>query len=191
MWQDLFVLEVPFWEKVIRTIAVYVLILIIFRLIGKRTISSMSTMDFVMLLLLSNVVQNAIIGADNSLIGGAIGAIVLVVFNQLLDNLALSQPKVRRFLQGKATTVVKDGWLDRAALRRLGLTKSELEIMLHLQEGNSIDEVSSAQMEPDGHLNVQVKKKYQDATHGEIVALNERLDRIEALITGQLHPGTH
>lgn len=88
MWHDLLSIQIPVAEKVLRTVAVYALIVILFRLSGKRGLANLNTFDFVVIFLLSNVVQNAIIGNDNSLLGGAIGAITLVTVNAVLNRLA-------------------------------------------------------------------------------------------------------
>lgn len=183
MWQDLFSVEIPLWEKILRTVAVYLLVTLIFRVVGKRTIAAMSTMDFVLLFLLSNVVQNAIIGADNSLLGGTIGALTLVSVNALFDRIALISPASRRWLVGTPTMVVTDGKLDRTALGRIGMTDAQFEILVHQQDGNSVSDIETASMEPEGHLVVRLKKSAQSASRSDISAVNARLDRIEALLS--------
>ncbi len=182
MWQDLFTVQIPIVEKILRTVAVYLLLLMIFRTIGKRAMVAMSTMDFVLLFLLSNVVQNAIIGADNSLLGGTIGAITLVMADSALDWLLLRLPRLKRVLIGTATTVITDGELDRRALAKIGMRQTELEILVHVQDGDDLSQIELATMEPDGHLLVRLKKEEQSASRGDIAALNVRLDRIEALL---------
>src|ERR1700712_1181009 len=127
MWHDLFADQIPLLEKVFRPIAVYALILVIFRMIGKRSISALNTMDFVVMFLLSNVVQNAIIGNDDSFVGGAIGAITLVAVNSLVDRLAYRYPAVRRLIEGSAVDVITDGRAEEATLRRLGMRQEELD----------------------------------------------------------------
>ena len=93
MVDDLLHLPMPAAEKVIRTVAVYLGILIVIRVAGKRLMGQMNSQDLVVVLLLSNVVQNAIIGEDNSLIGGLLGAVVLVVVNAGLDRWTLRSPR--------------------------------------------------------------------------------------------------
>src|SRR6476660_1224297 len=112
MVDDLFHLQMPAAEKVIRTVAVYLGILIVIRVAGKRLMGQMNSQDLVVVLLLSNVVQNAIIGEDNSLIGGLLGAAVLVLVNAGLDRLTLRVPWLAWLLDGRATVVVTDGLLD-------------------------------------------------------------------------------
>jgi hypothetical protein len=78
MWHDMFVEQIPLAEKVIRTIVVYAVLMVLFGLPGKRGLAAMNTFDFIVIFLLSNVVQNAVIGNDNSLLGGMVGAVTLV-----------------------------------------------------------------------------------------------------------------
>ncbi len=182
MWHDLLVVQLPVAEKILRTVAVYVLILVIFRIIGKRSIQSLSTMDFVVMFLLSNVVQNAVIGNDNSFTGGAIGAVTLVATNAVVDRLAFALPGFRRLVEGTATQVITDGVADEAALRRLGLRQEELDHAVRMQNGDDIGEVGSGTLQPGGQLVVTLKPDQQDATHADIAELLRRLDRIEGLL---------
>jgi uncharacterized membrane protein YcaP (DUF421 family) len=182
MWHDLFIFQIPVLEKVVRTVAVYLLILLIFRVIGKRSIGSLNTMDFVVMFLLSNVVQNAIIGNDNSLIGGAVGAGTLVLTNAIVDRLAFEFPAFRRLVEGTATQVVDDGKVDAAALRRLGMRQEELDHAIHLQDGDDVSEIGNGTLQPGGQLILTLKPGEQDADHNDIADLRKQLDRIEALL---------
>ncbi len=189
MWQDLFDFGTSGWEKVIRSVCVDLFLVLIFRVIGKRTISAMSTMDFVLLFLLSNVVQNAIIGSDNSLLGGLFGAVVVVGTNWLIDRLALASPLARRILEGRGATVVTDGRVDSGELKRIGLTTEQLEILVHLQDGDDISQIRQAEVTADGHVVVRIKSIDQSASRGDIAGLTERLDRIEHLLTQRSSAG--
>lgn len=184
MWHNLFVFQLPVLEKVVRTVAVYLLILLIFRVIGKRSIGSLNTMDFVVMFLLSNVVQNAIIGNDNSLVGGAVGAVTLVVTNNVVDRLAFAFPAFRRLIEGTATQVVDDGRVDLAVLRRLGMRQEELDHAIRLQNGDDVAEIGSGTLQPGGQLILTLKPGEQDATHDDVADLRRQLDRIEALLRG-------
>src|SRR5690349_22065768 len=88
IWSDMFTFQVPPIEKVIRTVVVYLVIAILIRLFGRRILAQLNLSDLVVVLLLSNVVQNAIIGDDNSVVGAVLGATVLVVFDYALDRIA-------------------------------------------------------------------------------------------------------
>jgi hypothetical protein len=92
MGQDMFVLEVPLVEKVIRTVLVYALLLVLIRLVGKRGLATVNTLDIVVALLLASAVQNAIIGDDLTLVGGAVSAVALVAMNSAINRLVGASP---------------------------------------------------------------------------------------------------
>jgi len=172
-------------EKILRTILVYALIVVIFRVIGKRSISALSSLDFVVMFLLSNVVQNAVIGNDNSVVGGAIGAVTLVVTNSLLSRLALRSPGFRVLLEGRAVDVIKDGKAQAGVLRRIGMRTEDLDHAIRLQNGDDISQVSLGTLDPGGQLILTLKPQDQNATQADIAALHLRLERIEVLLTAQ------
>lgn len=113
---DLWAFQIPPLEKVLRTVLVYLAILVIVRVAGKRLLAQMNSLDLVVVLLLSNVVQNAIIGDDNSLVGGVLGAVVLVTANAGLERIAQVFPAFRRVVEGRPTPVVRDGEVIDGAL---------------------------------------------------------------------------
>ncbi|MFJ7906919.1 DUF421 domain-containing protein [Kitasatospora sp. NPDC096204] len=182
MWHDLVAVQIPIVEKVLRTIAVYALILVLFRLAGKRGLAGLNTFDMVVVFLLSNVVQNAIIGNDNSLLGGVIGAVTLVAVNAGVTRWLARDPRAARVLEGRATTVVRDGRLVPGALRDLALRPSELEHAIRIQNGDDLGEVARARLEPDGQLLVEIKADEQNATRGDVEELRRRLAEIERLL---------
>ncbi|MER7850254.1 YetF domain-containing protein [Kitasatospora sp. NPDC096077] len=183
MWNDLMVVQIPIVEKILRTIAVYVLILVLFRLAGKRGLAGLNTFDMVVVFLLSNVVQNAIIGNDNSLLGGTIGAATLIAVNAGITRWLARDPRAARILEGSPTTVVRDGKLVPGALRDLALRPSELEHAIRVQNGDNVTDVSRARLEPDGQLLVTLRAAEQSATKGDVEELRERLASIERLLT--------
>src|SRR5471030_2167448 len=101
IWNDLMVSGIPLADKIIRTIAVYAFLIVGIRLFGKRELGQLNPLDFIVLLLLSNTVQNAIIGPDNSLAGGLIGALVLMIVNSVLVRWTYAHPRVRRLVEGR------------------------------------------------------------------------------------------
>src|SRR5258706_6687850 len=105
MWHAVFVEQIPFTEKILRTVLVYALIALLFRLTGKRGLANLSTFDFVVVFLLSNVVQNAIIGNDTSLTGGIIGPVTLVAVNHLVNRGGARNSTPARTVDGRATQV--------------------------------------------------------------------------------------
>ncbi|MEU4116111.1 YetF domain-containing protein [Kitasatospora sp. NPDC028055] len=182
MWHDLVVVQIPIVEKILRTIAVYVLILVLFRLAGKRGLAGLNTFDIVVVFLLSNVVQNAIIGNDNSLLGGAIGAVTLIAVNAGVTRWLARDPRAARILEGVPTTVVRDGRLVPGALRELALRPSELEHAIRVQNGDNVSDVARARLEPDGQLLVTLREAERSATKGDVDELRERLAAIERLL---------
>ncbi|MFC1403835.1 MULTISPECIES: DUF421 domain-containing protein [Streptacidiphilus] len=179
---DLWSVQIPILEKIIRTVLVYALVLLLFRFAGKRGLANLNTFDFVVMFLLSNVVQNAIIGADNSLLGGVIGAVTLVAVNAGMNRWVASDARAERLLEGTATTLVSDGAFVPGALRRLALRTSEIEHAVRVQNGDSIEEVADARLEPGGQLIVTLKEADQTATHSDVQAIQARLAAIEELL---------
>ncbi len=184
MWEHLFSFEIPVADKILRTVLVYALIVVIFRITGKRAIASMNTMDFVVMFLLSNVVQNAIIGPDNSFSGGAVGAVTLVLVNAGVDRLAYASPWVRRLVEGRPSHLMRDGALDDPAMHRLGIRPVELEHAVRTQNGDGLGDVQTAVLETNGQLVVSLKYDQQSATHADIAELRAALARIEAALAG-------
>lgn len=182
MWHDLMFVQVSIAEKIVRTVLVYALILLLFRLAGKRGLASLNTFDFVVIFLLSNVVQNAIIGPDNSFLGGVIGAFTLIAVNSVVNRWLAGDNSAERLLEGTPTTVIEDGKLVPRAMRELALRPSEIEQGVRMQNGESISDVASGRLEPDGHLIITLKPEQQTATRGDVEALQARLTAIETLL---------
>jgi len=163
-------LEVPVWEKLVRTIGIYLVIVILLRVAGKRALAQLTAFDLVVLLLLSNVVQNAIIGPDNSFVGGVLAAAVLLAANVVLVRLSARWP----WLQGHARPLVVDGTVDEHALMREHLTRAELDVALRRQGYDGIDGVVDARLEPEGVL---VAEPREDPT---LTRIEQRLAAIES-----------
>jgi uncharacterized membrane protein YcaP (DUF421 family) len=146
-------------EKAIRTVAVYACILLLLHLAGKRELAALNSFDLVVLLLLSNVVQNAIIGDDLSLVGGLLGAAILVAINYLLVRYAFLHPRVGGVLQGRGRTLVEGGRLDSDALRRERITPAELESVLRRQGVDGLAAVDRVVLEPEGTITPYAKEQ--------------------------------
>jgi uncharacterized membrane protein YcaP (DUF421 family) len=183
MWHDLWVVQVPLVEKIVRTVLVYALLLVVFRVAGKRGLANLNTFDFVVIFLLSNVVQNAIIGADNSLLGGVVGAVTLVVVNAAVTGWLARDSRAERLLEGTPTTVIEDGAVLPDVLRKLSMRSGEIEQAVRMQNGDGIDEVALGSLGPDGQLVITLKPSEQNATRGDVEALQHRLAAIEDLLT--------
>ena len=179
MWHEIFVVQVPIAEKVLRTVLVYATIVLLFRISGKRGLATLNTLDFVVIFLLSNVVQNAIIGNDQSFSGGAIGAATLVAVNAAVNRVIARSPRAARLLEGHATTVIQDGATVPAAVQRLALRPVDLDHAVRMQNGDSVEEMQHGVLEPSGHLILTLKPSEQSASKGDVALLLARLDAIE------------
>jgi uncharacterized membrane protein YcaP (DUF421 family) len=162
-------------EKAIRTAAVYVALLVLLHLTGKRALAQLNSFDLVVLLLLSNVVQNAIIGNDNSLLGGLLGALILLVANWILVRFAFMSPKFGKAIQGGATLVASDGHADEEQLRKLAITVEELVAGLRRQ-GLELGDTERVTLEPEGTFNATPRPKPSlDDVMRKLDAIEERL----------------
>jgi len=163
--------DVTYWEKVVRTAAVYAGLLLLLRLAGKRTLAQLTAFDLVVLLLLSNVVQNAVIGNDTSLTGGLFGAAILLVGNYLIVRGTYLHERISRLLQGKEATLVENGVLDVSEMKRELITKAELEAALRRQGMGGLDDVATVKIEPEGTFTAIAKPE------ADILAALERIER--------------
>jgi uncharacterized membrane protein YcaP (DUF421 family) len=166
MWSDMFSLPVPALEKVLRTVLVYGGLAILLRLAGKRDLAQLNTFDLVVMLLLSNVVQNAVIGNDNSLTGGLLGATVLIAVNAAWVRVINRRPRLTMLFEGTPSMLVENGKVT-GNLHRLGLRRADVAVALRHQGASSIDDVAQASLEPGGSIVVDLKPEAQDVTVGE------------------------
>jgi uncharacterized membrane protein YcaP (DUF421 family) len=179
VWHSMFAVQVPILEKILRTVLVYATILILFRLTGKRDLATLNMFDFVVLFLLSNVVQNAIIGNDTSLLGGIIGALTLVAVNAALNRWIMLSERAARILEGKPTAVIENGRFLPGAARRLSLRPIDVERAIRVQNGDDIKEVATGLMEPNGQLVLTLKEEEQNASKADIAGIRKQLKAIE------------
>src|SRR5579883_1950945 len=122
MWKDMFALGTPLLEKVLRPMLVYVFLVLALRVFGKRELAQLNPFDLVVLLSLSNTVQNAIIGNDNSLSGGLIGAFALLGINYLVVRFLFRHRRLDQLFEGKPTTLIDNGHVVKKALAKELLT---------------------------------------------------------------------
>ncbi|WP_084011154.1 YetF domain-containing protein [Pseudofrankia sp. DC12] len=176
MLSDLFTMGIPVMEKVIRTVAVYVAMTVLIRAFGKREMAQLNTHDLVVMLLVSNVVQNAIIGNDNSLTGGVIGALTLFVVNGLAVRLLRDNARAERLFEGTPTVLIADGRFDDRALRREGLRRGDVERALRVQGADDVTEVESATIAPGGAIVVELRAADQSASRGDLADLRGHVD---------------
>ena len=188
--QRLFSTGIPVTEKIVRTVVVYGALLFLLRLGGKRTAAQLNSFDLVVLLLISNVVQNAIIGPENSLLGGLIGATVLVVVNDMVSRLARQNDVIDRAMEGTEDRLVENGaFLDRQ-LRRLGIRTTDLEVALRRQGAESVAQVKHADLYPSGAIVVDLRPEARGASHEDVERLERKLDQLTASVARLAQAGS-
>jgi len=160
--QSMFHMPVPILEKILRPMIVYLALIAFLRMFGKRELAQLNPFDLVVLLSLSNTVQNAMIGDDNSVSGGILGAFSLLVINWVLTRVLFHVPKLNETLQGSSTTLITDGVVDYTALRAETLTEDELLSVLHKQGVDTFEEVRRCVLEPNGTFFVEVLKPSEE-----------------------------
>src|SRR5664280_11340 len=148
MWGDIFVVGVPIAEKILRPALVYVFLVVALRVFGKRELAQLNPFDLVVLLSLSNTVQNAIIGNDNSLSGGLIGAFTLLGVNYMVVRFLFQHRRLDQLFEGRPTALVEHGQIVDAALAKELLTRAELITVLHRQGFDGLDDVERCVLEP-------------------------------------------
>ena len=186
IWTDMFTLALPVAEKILRPIIVYAFLVVGLRLAGKRELAQLNPFDLVVLLTLSNTVQNAIIGEDNSVTGGLIGATALLGINHLVVRFLYKHEQLDRIVEGQPEVLIDNGRLREDQLARDLITLAELEAAAHRQGFASLDEVERAVLEPSGTLSFIGKKPApEEARHRELLArldqMMQELARLRAL----------
>ncbi len=151
--------DIPILEKIIRPAIVYAFLLIAFRLAGKRELGQLTPFDFIILLTISNVLQNAMIGNDNSLGGGLIGAITLFVVNGIISRLAYRFPRLAEMLDGGPTVLIENGRIIEPNMRHEVMTLEELQRSLRKHDlgWEDVSQIQRALLELDGTVTVQLK----------------------------------
>lgn len=155
LWNDLFVLHQPMIEKVLRPVLMYTFLIALLRTFGKRELAQLNPFDLVVLLMLSNTMQNAIIGEDNSLLGGAIGALALLTVNWSLSKAVYRMPRLNAALEGSATTLIEAGAVDLRAMQKETLTHEELISVLNTNGFSDPSEIQLCSLEPNGTFYVR------------------------------------
>lgn len=181
MATDMFVPGVSIAEKVLRSVLVYGFLIVLLRVAGKRTLGQLTSFDLVVLLLLSNTVQNAIIGNDNSLVGGLLGAVVLIAANYVVVRLLYQHKKLDRVVEGSTTILMHHGkFLDENMKHNL-VTQSELESAARKQGIGRMSDVRVARLETEGALTFELESPTEHEKH--LSDLITRLERIEGMLT--------
>jgi len=150
MWHNIFALGVSVGEKVIRSVLIYLFLLVAFRVFGKRELGQATTLDLAVLVLVANAVQNGIIGNDVSFTGAVIGAVVLFGLNALFAHASFRYSWMSRLLEGDPSTLISEGQLNRRVLRREQISLPELRAMARRQGFADLGEVYTAILETNG-----------------------------------------
>jgi uncharacterized membrane protein YcaP (DUF421 family) len=176
LMHDLFHVSIPIAEKILRPVIVYAFLVICLRIFGKREMAQLNPFDIVVLLSLSNTVQNAIIGEDNSLAGGLIGALSLLLINWLVVRLLFRHRRLDEIFAGKPSVLIEQGHVKETALAKELLSHSELQTLAHRQGVKSLKEIKTCIIEPGGTIFIERKEPPpEERQHIEL------LDRIAQL----------
>lgn len=150
----LFMPEIAVWEKVLRSVVVYAFMLLAFRFTGKRQVGQLTPFDLVVLLIISNVVQNAVIGPDNSLGGGLLGAVVILALNGAVVELTFRSKRLRRLVEASPTILIHNGRILHERLRSERITLDELHAALRRAGVADVEHVRVAVLEENGGISV-------------------------------------
>jgi uncharacterized membrane protein YcaP (DUF421 family) len=165
---NLLIPEVQILEKIVRPLVVYFFLLAAFRIVGKRELGQMTPFDLIVLLTISNVLQNAMIGPDNSLTGGLIGGLTLFCANGLIGRLTLYSPGLARLLEGEPTLLIENGRVLTKNLRREVMTRTELEraIRKHgIDPATDLPSIKKAILEQDGTVTIICESEHSQGRH--------------------------
>ena len=185
VWQHMFVLSLPVLEKILRPIVVYVFLIVGLRVAGKRELAQLNPFDLVVLLTLSNTVQNAIIGEDNSVSGGLLGAATLLAVNYLVVRFLYSHERLEQAVTGAADVLIENGEVRPERLRHELITLPELEAAAHRQGFASLADIERAILEPSGTICFVGRTPTAEVSrHRELVARLDQLGREVAALRG-------
>jgi uncharacterized membrane protein YcaP (DUF421 family) len=178
LWINMFQLGLPILEKILRPIIVYAFLVIGLRLAGKRELAQLNPFDLVVLLTLSNAVQNAIIGDDNSVTGGIIGGATLLVVNYIVVRSLANHQRLKEFVAGQPDELISHGNVQADHLKKELITMPELEEAARKQGFESLAEVDCAELEPSGAIAFIAKEPTpEEARHQELMARLNQLTR--------------
>ncbi|HMF57753.1 MAG TPA: YetF domain-containing protein [Pyrinomonadaceae bacterium] len=182
---DMFSLSLSVGEKMLRPVIVYLFLVIALRIFGKRELAQLNPFDLIVLLSLSNTVQNAIIGDDNSVTGGLVGAFALLLINYLVVRFLFKHRRLDQFIEGKPTILIENGLLRKKEMAKELLTESELLTVVHRQGFSGLKDVEKCVIEPGGIFYLQGKEpplseqRYNEISKalGEIRSLMEEIKK--------------
>jgi uncharacterized membrane protein YcaP (DUF421 family) len=186
IWSHMFALGLPVLEKILRPIIVYIFLIIGLRLSGKRELAQLNPFDLIVLLTLSNTVQNAIIGDDNTVLGGIIGATSLLAINYIVVRFLYDHSKLDQIVEGSPDVLIENGKVYEHKLKKELITKQELAAAARKQGFDSLSEVRQCVLEPGGTLTFIAKKPdTEDIRHQELLkkfdALTQELSQLRKM----------
>ena len=188
-WSDLLHPDISVLEKIIRTVMVYSFLIIGLRIAGKRELAQLNTFDLVVLLLLSNSVQNAIIGADNSVVGGIVGATALLAVNYMVVRFFFSHERLDHLMEGTPDVLIENGKIRVDRLKKELITREELQAAARRQGFASLEECERAVLEPGGTISFIGKKPSpESARHDELIKRLDEITRELALLRAAQSP---
>lgn len=177
IWSDILSPEISLLEKIIRPVIVYFFLIVGLRLAGKRELAQLNTFDLIVLLTLSNTVQNAIIGSDNSVTGGLVGAATLLMVNYMVVRFLFKHERLNRLVEGDPDVLIENGKIHDDKLKTELITMTELETGAHKQGFASLAEVDRAVLEPGGAITFVGEKPGPEAErHAELLAKIDQLN---------------
>lgn len=180
-WANMFVIDqekVTYIEKIVRPVLVYGLLILLFRMFGKKEIAQLNPVDFVVLLLISNTVQNAIIGDDLTVTGGFIGVVALLAVNRLIAILKFRKPAFEKALEGGSRTLIANGKIDERAVSRELMTDEDLNVVANREGYEDASEIEKCVINPNGVIYVEGKVGTREERYRtEVLEKIERLSR--------------
>lgn len=165
-WENMFFLEpdqVTWAEKIIRPVIVYMALIVLLRVVGKRELAQLNPLDLVVILSLSNTVQNAIIGNDNSLVGGLVGAVALLGINSFFAYVKFRNKTAEAILEGKPVKIIEHGKLNKSQMRKELMTESDIDIIAHENGMDDRHDIERLLLDPNGTFLVEGKNEIKDA----------------------------
>ena len=162
---QLWTVSFPTWQFVLRAVVVYIAVLILLRLGGKREIGQMGAGEFVAILLISNAVQNSMNGGDNSITGGLLLSVVIIALSVLVAYLTYKSKKLENLIQGAPTLLIHDGKAIQKNLHKELLSLRELKTILRRQGIHTFAEVAEAILESDGYVSVTRRSDLEKNHH--------------------------
>ena len=179
----MFSLPLPWIEKIIRPVIVYLALVLLLRVFGKRELAQLNPFDLVVLLSLSNTVQNAIIGDDNSVSGGLLGAVSLLAVNWLVVRFLFRSRRLTKAVEGRSALLIHNGKVQLETLHREALTRQELLDVIHRNGYEHFSQIHRCELEPNGTFFVEaMEPTTAEKRHAELLEKLDALSREVAIL---------